>query len=200
MDSHVEKSVRFWVAVVVFSFVLTAGGYALGKFHASGQGFREVAEDACDEVMHEDIATEVDQLTPKANTFSVQQAVTNSPGHYSSHCTVEAENVLSLVLTVEFTGFANFEEWSKEVQGGLIQDEGKERMSVAGGGWSTPSAVGVYVPCTISDTNEAGEARGGLSVRVMTHVEGDHRTELETIAKLAAKESASLSGPCKSVG
>jgi hypothetical protein len=198
MSNPTQKKLRPRVVAPVAGLAMLAGGYALGAYLAPGPEFAEAVGSACRGLTHEDNAEAVSALAPSAEGYAVHESVREKPGYYSGLCTVEAEGDQVLYLTVEFTGYRSFDAWDAEVSGGFIPSDDRERLTAAGGGWSTPGAAAVYVPCTMTDGAE--KKKGGLSVRVKTDEDGGHRTQLADIAERAAEQAGSLGGPCADAG
>ncbi|MFR9675333.1 hypothetical protein [Streptomyces sp. TR02-1] len=189
-----QKLGRKWVTISAAGLALIGGGYASGVYIGPDSRFGEVMGSACRDLTQEANAEDVDALAPAAEGYAVHESIMEKPGYYSGLCTVEAEGDQALYLSVEFTGYRSFEAWSDEVVDGFVPAADRQRLDIAGGGWSTPTVTAVYLPCRMSDG--ADTKRGGLSVRAKANNEGDHRAELVAIAERAAEEAGSLSGPC----
>lgn len=194
MSDTTQKKVWPWAVASVAGLALFGGGFASGAFLGPSPAFGEAVGSACRDLTQDPNTEEVEALAPSADGYAVHESITEKPAYYSGLCTVEAGGDQALYLSVEFTGHRDFEAWSDDVGGDFLPADNRERLDAAGGGWSTPRAVAVYVPCTMSDG--ADEKQGALSVRVKTNNDGDHRAELTAIAERAAEQGGSLGGPC----
>lgn len=196
MSGTPRKKPVAWAAGAVAGLLLFGGGYALGGLYGPQPTFAEADGAACGKLTSARNVDEVAALAPEAEVFSVQETVVDKPGYYSGLCTVTADGDQALYLLVEFTGSRDFAAWSENVAAEYVPEDERKKLDVAGGGWSAPQAAAVFVPCTLRD-DDSGKERGGLSVIAQTNDGGEHRSDLATLAKRAAEEASSLSGPCQ---
>lgn len=182
-------------AITGVCLALITGGYALGEYRASHMSFEESAGGACSRLTGDRNDEEINAVAPAAQTFAVRESVLQRRGYYNGYCTATAGEDQILFVSVEFVGLQDFDAWNQKIGDGWVEQEGRRRLKVAGGGWTGRSEAAVFVPCTLSDPSSI-DKDGGLSVLVRTNDDGDYREQVTTIVKRAARETSSSTGPC----
>lgn len=184
---------RLLVGAVLAGAVLLGGGFALGTL-TSGDGDSSIGG-ACSALTLSGNGVEIERLLADGSgPVAASEKLREGPGTHIGLCEVESGGDQALLMTVELKRFDDYKTWQQHVTDNeLVATEGRRKLDVAGGGLSTASDAGVYVPCDVARREGGKPERAALSVLVSTDLEGDHRKDLETLVRRAADEASSAS-------